>query len=203
MKRPNLYILLLFFLLLLPIGQTTANGNDSIRLSLLTCAPGEEIYSLFGHTAIRYEDPANGIDAVFNYGLFSFNTPNFIFRFSLGETDYQLGATDYAHFAAEYAFDGRSVWQQTLNLSKEEKAELIRTIANIDSKEIIDKVKQKLHDVLGLDKNRETEPECKKYILANIKEAFCEQERVRTGESKSRPAEELLAELIREREGND
>ena len=111
MKRPNLYILLLFFLLLLPFGQTTANGNDSIRLSLLTCAPGEEIYSLFGHTAIRYEDPANGIDAVFNYGLFSFNTPNFIFRFSLGETDYQLGATDYAHFAAEYAFDGRSVWQ--------------------------------------------------------------------------------------------
>ena len=107
MKRPNLYILLLFFLLLLPFGQTTANGNDSIRLSLLTCAPGEEIYSLFGHTAIRYEDPANGIDAVFNYGLFSFNTPNFIFRFSLGETDYQLGATDYAHFAAEYAFDGR------------------------------------------------------------------------------------------------
>lgn len=77
MKRPNLYILLLFFLLLLPFGQTTANGNDSIRLSLLTCAPGEEIYSLFGHTAIRYEDPANGIDAVFNYGLFSFNTPNF------------------------------------------------------------------------------------------------------------------------------
>ena len=128
MKRPNLYILLLFFLLHLPFGQKTANGNDSIRLSLLTCAPGEEIYSLFGHTAIRYEDPANGIDAVFNYGLFSFNTPNFIFRFSLGETDYQLGATDYAHFAAEYAFDGRSVWQQTLNLSKEEKAELIRLL---------------------------------------------------------------------------
>ena len=128
MKRPNLYILLPFFLLLLPFGQTTATGNDSIRLSLLTCAPGEEIYSLFGHTAIRYEDPANGIDAVFNYGLFSFNTPNFIFRFSLGETDYQLGATDYAHFAAEYAFDGRSVWQQTLNLSKEEKAELIRLL---------------------------------------------------------------------------
>ena len=128
MKRPNLYILLLFFLLLRPFVKTTANGNDSIRLSLLTCAPGEEIYSLFGHTAIRYEDPANGIDAVFNYGLFSFNTPNFIFRFSLGETDYQLGATDYAHFAAEYAFDGRSVWQQTLNLSKEEKAELIRLL---------------------------------------------------------------------------
>ena len=105
-----------------------ADGHDSIRISLLTCAPGEEIYSLFGHTAIRYENPSQGIDVVFNYGLFSFNTPNFILRFSLGETDYQLGATDYAHFAAEYAFFGRSVWQQTLNLTEREKAELIRLL---------------------------------------------------------------------------
>ncbi|WP_368122236.1 lipoprotein N-acyltransferase Lnb [Bacteroides thetaiotaomicron] len=128
MKRTILYPLLTLYLFIFPNGQAIASDNDSIRLSLLTCAPGEEIYSLFGHTAIRYEDPANGIDAVFNYGLFSFNTPNFILRFSLGETDYQLGATDYARFAAEYAFDGRSVWQQTLNLSKEEKAELIRLL---------------------------------------------------------------------------
>ena len=105
-----------------------ADDHDSIRISLLTCAPGEEIYSLFGHTAIRYENPSQGIDVVFNYGLFSFNTPNFILRFSLGETDYQLGATDYAHFAAEYAFFGRSVWQQTLNLTEREKAELIRLL---------------------------------------------------------------------------
>ena len=120
MKRFFSYIILSFFLLLLPTGQASANNNDSIRLSLLTCAPGEEIYSLFGHTAIRYENPSQGIDIVFNYGLFSFNTPNFIFRFSLGETDYQLGATDYERFAAEYAFFGRSVWQQTLNLTDEE-----------------------------------------------------------------------------------
>ena len=128
MKRFFSYIILSFFLLLLPTGQASANNNDSIRLSLLTCAPGEEIYSLFGHTAIRYENPSQGIDIVFNYGLFSFNTPNFIFRFSLGETDYQLGATDYERFAAEYAFFGRSVWQQTLNLTDEEKTELIRLL---------------------------------------------------------------------------
>ena len=113
MKRTILYPLLTLYLLIFSNGQAIASDNDSIRLSLLTCAPGEEIYSLFGHTAIRYEDPANGIDAVFNYGLFSFNTPNFILRFSLGETDYQLGATDYARFAAEYAFDGRSVWNSS------------------------------------------------------------------------------------------
>ena len=128
MKRFFSYTILSFFLLLLPTGQASANNNDSIRLSLLTCAPGEEIYSLFGHTAIRYENSSQGIDVVFNYGLFSFNTPNFIFRFSLGETDYQLGATDYERFAAEYAFFGRSVWQQTLNLTDEEKTELIRLL---------------------------------------------------------------------------
>ena len=52
MKRFFSYTILSFFLLLLPTGQASANNNDSIRLSLLTCAPGEEIYSLFGHTAI-------------------------------------------------------------------------------------------------------------------------------------------------------
>lgn len=101
----------------------TAPG-DSIRLSLLTCAPGEEIYSYFGHTAIRYEEPAKGIDVVFNYGLFNFNAPNFIFRFALGETDYILGVIDYSRFAAEYAFDKRSVWQQKLNLTPGESRKL-------------------------------------------------------------------------------
>ena len=80
-----------------------SQSADSIRFSLLTCAPGTEIYSLFGHTAIRYENYTRRIDVVFNYGMFSFNTPNFIFRFVAGETDYQLGITPYSYFEAEYA----------------------------------------------------------------------------------------------------
>lgn len=125
MRHAIIYTLFSAFLLLLPAAPAAASDNDSIRLSLLTCDPGEEIYSLFGHTAIRYENFSQSIDIVFNYGLFSFNTPNFVFRFALGQTDYQLGVTDYAHFAAEYAFLGRSVWQQTLNLTTEEKEKLI------------------------------------------------------------------------------
>lgn len=98
---------------------------DSIRISLLTCASGEEIYSLFGHTAIRYENYTRGIDAVFNYGIFNFNAPNFILRFALGETDYQLGVTNYERFAAEYYYLERDVWQQELNLTVQEKEKLI------------------------------------------------------------------------------
>ena len=48
-----------------------SQSADSIRFSLLTCAPGTEIYSLFGHTAIRYENYTRRIDVVFNYGMFS------------------------------------------------------------------------------------------------------------------------------------
>lgn len=102
--------------------------DDGIRLSLLTCGPGKEIYSLFGHTAIRYENRRKGIDVVFNYGLFSFQSSNFILRFTLGETDYRLGATEYKYFLSEYLLDNRDVWEQTLNLTTEEKQKLINQL---------------------------------------------------------------------------
>ncbi|KAA6349541.1 hypothetical protein EZS27_003052 [termite gut metagenome] len=104
---------------------STGVDADSVRLSLLTCAPGKkEIYSLFGHTAVRYEYPKKHIDLVFNYGIFDFGAPHFIWRFVKGETDYLLGVTEYQHFVAEYVYYNRSVWQQTLNLTSEEKREL-------------------------------------------------------------------------------
>ncbi|EJX04028.1 hypothetical protein, membrane [gut metagenome] len=102
----------------------TGLPQDSVRFSLLTCDAGEEIYTLFGHTAIRYENLNKGIDVVFNYGMFSFQVPHFALRFALGETDYQLGLTDFRRFAAEYQWNGRKVWQQTLNLTDPEKKRL-------------------------------------------------------------------------------
>lgn len=107
-----------------------SQSTDSIRFSLLTCAPGTEIYSLFGHTAIRYENYTRRIDVAFNYGMFSFNTPNFIFRFVAGETDYQLGITSYSYFEAEYAMRGSSVYQQVLNLTQSEKERLLTILEN-------------------------------------------------------------------------
>lgn len=101
---------------------------DSVRISLLTCEPGDEIYALFGHTAIRYENYTRKQDLVFNYGMFSFNTPNFVMRFLMGKTDYQLGVIPYHYFALEYAERGSDVYQQVLNLTTEEKLELVRLL---------------------------------------------------------------------------
>ena len=119
---------LLIGLSLLISLQSYSQKNDSIQFSLLTCTPGTEIYSLFGHTAIRYQNFTQNRDLVFNYGMFSFSTPNFIFRFVKGETDYQLGITEFVPFEAEYMFRGSSVYQQVLNLTQEEKNRLLELL---------------------------------------------------------------------------
>ena len=41
---------------------------------MLICSPGIELYSIFGHCAIRIYDPIQNIDKVYNYGTFDFNT---------------------------------------------------------------------------------------------------------------------------------
>lgn len=117
--------LLCLFTLLYMAGMVRAIPGDSLEVGLLTCSPGQEVYALYGHTAIRVRSCApGGEDWVFNYGLFSFNRPHFIWRFALGECDYQIGATPFAFFAEEYAERGSSVYQQTLNLTAEEKQRL-------------------------------------------------------------------------------
>ena len=124
MNKLIIALILLFF----SLSQSIRGQEDNIKVSLMTCAPGTEIYALFGHTALRYEDKARGEDWVFNYGMFSFNTPHFIYRFVKGETDYELGVTRYPYFEGSYAMRGSSVYQQTLNLTISEKQELRRLL---------------------------------------------------------------------------
>ena len=61
--------------------KVSAQHQDSILISLLTCSPGNKIYTLFGHNGLRYQNLTRNIDIVFNYGVFDFDTPNFIYRF--------------------------------------------------------------------------------------------------------------------------
>lgn len=101
--------------------QIHAQQQDDLQFSLLTCAPGSQIYALFGHTGIRYQSFSRGIDFVFNYGMFDFDTPGFIFRFIKGDTDYQLGVVPYNDFEKEYKSRGSDIYRQELNLTEAEK----------------------------------------------------------------------------------
>lgn len=122
----------IIFLLLVSLGTFAKqiDFSDDARYSIVTCAPGMEAYSAYGHTALRVVDPLNGLDVVFNYGIFSFQTENFILKFVKGETDYQLGVYPYKNFIQEYINDQRTVWEQRLNLTLEEKNNLEKQILN-------------------------------------------------------------------------
>lgn len=107
------------------VEQADSIRMDSVEISLLTCEPHDEVYSLYGHTAIRYHDlRPGGIDAAFNYGVFNFHAPHFILRFVFGITDYELGAYPFRLFKEEYRRFGSKVTEQVLNLTDEEKLQL-------------------------------------------------------------------------------
>lgn len=97
---------------------------DNVSISVITCSPGDEVYSLFGHTGLRYRNSDDGTDIVFSYGYFNFNAPNFVWRFILGETDYMVGAVPYNHFIREYEERGSAVVEQVLDLTSGQEAAL-------------------------------------------------------------------------------
>ena len=97
------------------------NTKAALQISILTCAPGEDVYTAWGHTAIRIIDSAKQTDVVYNFGTFDFNTPNFLVEFVKGNLNYFLSADDFQNFIAEYQYYGRSIKEQVLILSDAEK----------------------------------------------------------------------------------
>ena len=95
---------------------------DAVDISLLTCGPGSEVWSLYGHTAIRYQNHDKKTDVAVNYGAFYFEQDYFIPRFVFGLTDYSMDVMPMHVFLREYEREGRWVVQQDLNLTREEKA---------------------------------------------------------------------------------
>ena len=95
--------------------------SDSAQIHLLTCTQGEQVWSKYGHTGIRVIDPANKLDVVFNYGIFSLMDDDFYIKFVKGETYYQLGIESYYRFMTFYSSIGRTTYWQELNLTTQQK----------------------------------------------------------------------------------
>ncbi len=110
------------------VNEEATAWLDSVDISLLTCGPGKEVWSYYGHTALRIEDKAHGTDVAVNWGMFSFKQDFFILRFVFGLTDYQIGIYPMADFMTEYNMEGRWVYQQRLRLSRTEKLSILRAI---------------------------------------------------------------------------
>jgi hypothetical protein len=100
--------------------------SPEAEVSLLTMLPGDEVYSLFGHTAFRVTDPTLGLDRTYNYGTFDFDQPFFIARFARGLLDYQLSASTWDRTLAQYRFLERPIIEQRLALPLDAKQDLFR-----------------------------------------------------------------------------
>lgn len=100
------------------------------RISLLTALPGEEIFTLEGHSALRIYDPENNQDVTINWGVFDFNSPNFVYRFAAGETDYLCAAEPTGRFIQSYVYRGRKVIEQVLHLDSLQTANIISLVSN-------------------------------------------------------------------------
>ena len=100
--------------------------RDDLTVSLITCYPGEQIYELCGHSAIRVR--GENIDSVWNFGIFDFDQPNFVYRFVKGETDYKGASYPFKWFMPEYIATGRKVVEQDLNFTPEEANEILKIL---------------------------------------------------------------------------
>lgn len=99
---------------------------DSLDVSLLTCGVGTtEVYQSYGHTGVRVQNHSRGTDIVYNYGMFNFYEEGFLGKFLRGKLLYYVGTEHFADFMQEYLYYGRSVREQTLNLTSEQKHKLV------------------------------------------------------------------------------
>jgi hypothetical protein len=117
------------WLMLLVAGSSHAATDSSrLQVSLITCAPGAELYSVFGHTALRIVDSAANTDIIYNYGTFNFDDPDFYSKFVRGKLMYFLSQQSFPDFLYEYAYFKRGVTEQVLQLSPTEKTVIQRSL---------------------------------------------------------------------------
>jgi len=95
--------------------------SENAEINIITIGPGPELYDAFGHTSIQVKDEFQGVNVVFNYGVFDFDTPNFYLKFAQGKLLYKLSASPYKRFIYNYKSQQRWISTQTLNLSLQQK----------------------------------------------------------------------------------
>lgn len=122
------FLFLFFFLLNASAQKSYVTLSENAEVSILTVGPGKQLFDKFGHTAIRVK--GNGLDVVFNYGVYDFNTPNFYTKFARGKLLYKLGTGRFDAFLQQYQRQNRYVHEQILDLNPAQKTAFFEFLAN-------------------------------------------------------------------------
>ncbi len=110
--------------------HTLAQDTSQMTFSLLTAAPGDQAYNIFGHTALRMNSQETGRDVVFNYGTFDPSMDHFILKFLRGKLPYHLSISQYDRFLRTYEAEGRAIWEQPIILDDAAKKKLFAFLQN-------------------------------------------------------------------------
>ncbi|WP_405267092.1 DUF4105 domain-containing protein [Cellulophaga sp. Ld12] len=122
--------ILSFFLTFSLFGFSQPTLSPKSKISILTVGTADELYAKFGHSAIRVQDPALGIDVVYNYGHFDFDTPNFYTKFTRGKLLYSLARESFEGFIYGYQLENRWVKEQDLQLTVQERNDFLKFLEN-------------------------------------------------------------------------
>ena len=125
----------IYFLLILLFAFEVTQAQDYLlsenaEISVLTVGPGSELNDAFGHSAFRIKDVSRGLDVVYGYGQYDFDSPNFYLKFAQGQLNYLISKTDFNRFYQVYIYYNRSIKAQVLNLSQVEKQKLYDFLLN-------------------------------------------------------------------------
>ncbi len=110
--------------------QATAQDSCKLQISIITCGNGEDLYSCYGHSAIRIIDSCSGSDLVYNYGTFNFGDPQFYWKFTRGKLPYYLNIESFERFMFTYVQEGRKVDEQILQLSQNDALQIQSFLEN-------------------------------------------------------------------------
>lgn len=114
------------FAFLIFLSCSAKSQTSDTTMYLITCGPGTEIYSIYGHSALLVD--IAGRDTVYNWGIFDFDTPNFAWKFAKGKLDYMLGAERLKNFLSGYFYETRYVLSQKINLKPREKKIILELV---------------------------------------------------------------------------
>lgn len=123
----RIFVFLLGFIYFTNSSKSFAQAvflSDNAQISVLTCGSGQELYAIFGHTGIRVLDPEKGLDVVYNYGTFDFNTSYFYLKFIQGNLEYFMSYSSYQDFLRVYEYENRTIIEQVLQLDRVQKQKL-------------------------------------------------------------------------------
>ena len=160
-------VVLFFHLCCITILSAQTDSTCQLRISLLTCSPGEELYTTWGHSALRVQNTLTHTDLIYNYGTFDFDDPSFYSKFIRGKLLYFVSVDTFENFVYEYRFFHRGIIEQVLNLSCAEQEKLLMAL-NENAKEqnkyykydfILDNCTTRLRDIVFKNANGSVQTE--------------------------------------------